>query len=227
MTKEERAAAAGESKDASLWRTAFGLSVLFLACLYFLGIESGMITAGVALLSMLVTSVGVLWHGLGGLWRAFKGRGPLARRSLSRTAMYLGFGLASLVAARLQGNAIDEFRRDLQPGTSLQEALRRLDVLYTGHPGRWRFISLWGTTKELALDDYPKIGAPGDSAVVFTWSAGEAHSTGVVADTAAALSKTRQVWFTFRTDVGFVHFFVILDERGLIKSVSGTTGHQA
>jgi hypothetical protein len=110
---------------------------------------------------------------------------------------------------------------------SVQEALRRLDVLYTRHPNRYRFISLWGTPKELALEDYRRVGSVEGGAVAFTWSSGEVHSTGVVADSGAVLAKSKQVWFTFRGDVGFVHFFVVLDERGLIQSVSQTTGHQA
>lgn len=229
MVKEAPDAMAVESKAVSLWPTAIGLTILLLGGLYFTrSTESGIIGAGVAILSMLVTFLGVLSHGLSGLWKAFRGRGPLARRSFWRATLYLVFGIASFAAARLQGGGtVEEFRSQLQPGISLHEALRRLDALYTAHPRRWRFISLWGSTRELALDDYPKIGRSDDGVAFFTWSSGDVHGAGVLADTAAALSKARQVWFTFRGDVGFVHFFVILDERGLIKSVSETTGHQA
>ena len=109
---------------------------------------------------------------------------------------------------------------------AMPEALRQLDLLYAAHPGRYRFITFWGTAKELALEDYASVGKPGENTVTFTWSSGEAHSVGAVFDTAVALSKSRQVWFTFRGDAGFVHFFVVLDDRGLITSISKTIGHQ-
>lgn len=229
MVKDERGQVASEGKPASLWPTAIGLTVLFLGTFVFVnGVDDLDYFFGVAaLLSMLVTFVGILALGLGGLWAAFKGRGPVARSRLLRAAMYLCFGVASFAAARQHGRDVDDFRTRLQPGTSVQEALRRLDALYTEHPRRWRFISGWGTTQELALADYRKIGQSDDSAVPFTWSRGEPRLPAAVAATAVALSKTKQVWFTFRTDIGFLHFFVTLDERGLIKSVSKSTGHQA
>ena len=219
---------AGKRKPDALWPTASGPTILFLACLYLIrSTESAMVTGMAALLSMLVTVVGIFAHGLFGLWRAFKGGGGLPSRSLARAAMYLLFGVASLTAARLQGNTVQEFRDDLHPGMSLHEGLRRLDAVYLAHPKQWRFVSLWGTAKELTLDDYRRVGKSGEGTVTFIWRAGEARSIGALKDTDDALAKTRQVWFTFRGDVGFVHFFVVLDERGLIKSVSETTGHQA
>lgn len=228
MAQEQPSTATAETKEGPLWPTAVGLAVLVLGGLLFArSIESGIIAAGVALVAMLVTVVGVLFYGVRGLWSLIRGRREAARGSLWRAVMYLVFGVASVVVARQQGGTAEEFRSSLEPGMSMQEALRRLDVLYTQHPRRYRFISLWGTPKDLTLADYRRIGAPGEGSVAFTWTSGEVHSIGVVADTATVLAKSKQVWFTFRADVGFVHFFVVLDDRGLIRSISESTGHQA
>ena len=228
MTQDASTAAASSRGPASLWPTGAGLSVLFLGGLYIVrSTESGMVVAVDALLAMMVTFVGVLGHGLSGLWRAFRGRGAFARNSFLRAGLYLLFGVASFTATRLQGGTVEEFRSGLQPGMTVDETLRRLDALYTQHPKRWRFISLWGTKQELSIGDYRKIGEPGDGAVLFMWQADQSRTSAAMAEAAAALSKTRQVWFTLRTDVGFVHFFVTVDEGGRIKSVSETTGHQA
>lgn len=227
MARSDQTTAAGQDRPASLLPTAMGLTVLFLGSLYLVrSIESGLISGMVALLSGLVAFLGVVGHGLSGLWAGFAGRGAVARRRFSRAAVYLGFGALSFVAARLQGGTVERFRAGLEPGTSLQEVLRRLDALYSEHPRRWRFISLWGTSQDLTLDGYPRIGQTNEGAL-YTWSAGLPRSTGAVAETAAALSRNRQIWFTFRTDVGFVHFFVTLDDRGLVKTISKTIGHQA
>lgn len=231
MAEQTPTTAKSEAKEAPLWPTALGLTLLVLGGLFFVrSIESGLIAAGLALVAGIVTVVGVLFYGVRGLWSLIRGRRDAARGSLFRALLYLVFGIAAVVVARQQGGTASEFRSSLEPGMSMQEALRRLDALYTRHPGRYRFIALWGTPKELTLADYPRIGATGpesEGTASFTWNTGEVHSTGVVADTAAVLAKSRQVWFTFRTDVGFVHFFVVLDDRGLIKSVSETIGHQA
>ncbi|MBX7187134.1 MAG: hypothetical protein K1Y01_18480 [Vicinamibacteria bacterium] len=228
---EQTPTAKSEAKEAPLWPTALGLTLLVLGGLFFVrSIESGLIAAGLALVAMIVTVAGVLFHGVRGLWSLVRGRREGARGGLFRALLYLAFGVAAVVAARQQGGTVAEFRSSLEPGMSMQEAMRRLDALYTRHPSRYRFIAFWGTPRELTLADYPRIGATGpesEGSVSFTWTMGEAHSTGVIADTAAVLARSRQVWFTFRTDVGFVHFFVILDDRGLIRSVSETTGHQA
>lgn len=215
-------------KPASPWPTVITLTVLFLGTASVVGhLDSDYFLGTAVLLSMVVAFAGVIALGTGGVWAAFRGRGPVARSRLLRAAMYLFFGAASLVATRQRGATADDFRTHLQPGTTVQEALRRLDAFYTEHPRRWRFISVWGTTEELALTDYRKIGESGDGTVSLTWSMGEPRPPAALAATAEALSKSRQVWFTFRTDVGFLHFFVTLDEHGLIKSVSKVTGHQA
>lgn len=228
MTEDQPAPATVEKKEAPLWPTAAGLGVLVLGGVLFLrSLESAMMTASLLIVAMAVTLVGVLAHGVRGLWSLIRGRRAAARSSLWRAVLYLVFGIVSLLGARQQGGTVPEFRAGLEPGMSMQEALRRLDILYAAHPGRYRFITLWGTPLELALEDYRKVGSGGDGTTSFTWSSGEVHSAGAVADTAAVLARSRQVWFTFRGDVGFVHFFVILDDRGLIKSVSETTGHQA
>ena len=231
MTQDQEAAPTPEPKEGPLWPTALGLTALVLGGLFFVrSIESGIIAAGVALVAMLVTVGGILFYGVRGLWSLIRGRKDAARGSLWRAVLYLVFGVAAIVVARQQGGTVEEFRSGLEPGMSMQEALRRLDLLYTQHPRRYRFVALWGTPKDLTLEDYGRIGTAGpvgEGSVSFTWTKDEVHSTGVVADTAAVLAKSRQVWFTFRTDVGFVHFFVVLDDRGLIRSVSETTGHQA
>jgi len=227
MAQEPKAAPTVEKKEAPLWPTAVGLGVLVLGgALFVRSIESAMMTAGLLILAMAVTVIGVLAHGLRGLWSLIRGRRDIARGSLWRAVLYLVFGVVSFVGARQQGGTVPEFRAGLEPGMSMQEALRRLDILYTAHPTRYRFITLWGTPNELALNEYQRIGRPGEAGTLFTWSSGEAHSAGAVADTAVVLAKSRQVWFTFRGDVGFIHFFVALDDRGLIKSISETTGHQ-
>ena len=227
MAQDQPTAKTVETREGSLWPTAVGLGVLVLGGLLFVrSLESAMMTAGLLIFAVVVTLAGVLFHGARGLWSLFRGRRDAARGSLWRAVLYLVFGLVSFVGARQQGGSVPEFRAGLEPGMSMQEALRRLDILYTAHPGRYRFITLWGTPNELMLNEYQRIGRPGEAGTLFTWSSGEVHSAGAVADTAAVLAKSKQVWFTFRGDVGFVHFFVVLDDRGLIKSVSETTGHQ-
>lgn len=227
MAQDPPAAATVEKREGPLWPTAVGLGVLVLGSVLFVrSMESAMMTAGILIFAVIVTLAGVLFHGVRGLWSLMRGRRDAARGSLGRAVLYLVFGLAALVGARQQGGSVEEFRAGLEPGMSMQEALRRLDILYTAHPRRFRFITLWGTPNELALTEYQRIGREGEAGTLFTWSSGEVHSAGVVADTAAVLAKSRQVWFTFRGDVGFVRFFVLLDERGLIKSISETTGHQ-
>ncbi len=227
MAQDQPATTTVETKEGPLWPTALGLGVLVLGGVLFVrSLESAMMTASLLIVAMAVTLAGVLAHGVRGLWSLARGRRVAARSSLWRAVLYLVFGIVALVGVRQQGGSVPEFRASLEPGTSMQEALRRLDILYTAHPKRYRFITLWGTPNELTLNDYPRIGREGEAGTLFTWSSGEVHSAGVVADTAAVLAKSRQVWFTFRGDVGFVHFFVVLDERGLIKSISETTGHQ-
>jgi hypothetical protein len=214
-------------REGSLWPTAIGLAVMVLGCVLFVrSIESGILLATAALLCAFVTVMGILFHGLRGLWSLIRGRRPEARGSLIRAVMYLGFGIATFALARSQGGTVDEFRSKLEPNMGMQEALRQLDLLYTAHPSRYRNIGLWGTSKELTLEDYANAEKPGEDSVIFTWSSGETHSPGAVSDTALALSKSRQVWFTFRTDAGLMRFFVVLDDRGLIKSISKTIGHQ-
>lgn len=227
MAQDQPAAPTIETKEAPLWPTAAGLGVLVLGGVLFVrSLESAMMTASLLIVAVAVTLVGVLAHGLRGLWSLMRGRRVAARGSLWRAALYLVFGIVALLGARQQGGSVPEFRSGLAAGMSMQEALRRLDILYTAHPRRYRFITLWGTPNELTLNEYPRIGRDGEAGTLFTWSSGEVHSAGAVADTAAVLAKSRQVWFTFRGDAGFVHFFVLLDERGLIKSISETTGHQ-
>ena len=227
MAQDQPAAATSETKEAPLWPTAVGLGVIVLGGVLFVrSLESALMTASLLIVAMAVTLVGILAHGVRGLWSLVRGRRVAARGSLWRAVLYLVFGIVAFVGARQQGGSVPEFRAGLQPGMSMQEALRRLDILYTAHPRRYRFITLWGTPNELRLDEYQRIGREGEAGTLFMWSSGEVHSPGVVADTAAVLAKSRQVWFTFRGDVGFVHFFVLLDERGLIKSISETTGHQ-
>ena len=228
MAQDPPAAATSVTKDAPLWPTAVGLGVLVTGGVLFVrSIESAMMTAGLLMVAMAVTLVGILVHGVRGLWSLIRGRRDAARGSLWRAVLYLVFGIVAVVGARQQGGSVPEFRSGLEPGMSMQEALRRLDILYTAHPRRYRFISLWGTPNELTINEYQRIGREGEAGTLFMWSSGEVHSAGAVADTAAVLAKSRQVWFTFRGDVGFVHFFVTLDDRGLIKSISETTGHQA
>jgi hypothetical protein len=227
MAQDQPAAPTPEPKEAPMWPTALGLGVLVTGGVLFVrSLESAMMTAGLLIFAVIVTLAGVLFHGVRGLWSLMRGRRVAARSSLWRAVLYLAFGLVAFVGARQQGGSVPEFRASLEPGMSVQEALRRLDILYTAHPRRYRFITLWGTPNELGLNEYTRIGKPGEAGTLFTWSSGEVHSPGVVADTAAVLAKSRQVWFTFRGDAGFVHFFVLLDERGLIKSISETTGHQ-
>lgn len=227
MAQDQPAAPTAEKKEGPLWPTAVGLGVIVLGGILFVrSLESAMMTASLLIVAMAVTLVGILAHGVRGLWSLFRGRRDAARGSLWRAVLYLVFGIVALVGARQQGGSVPEFRSGLQPGMSMQEALRRLDILYTAHPRRYRFITIWGTPNELALTEYPRVGRDGEAGTLFMWSSGEVHSAGAVADTAAVLAKSRQVWFTFRGDVGFVHFFVLLDERGLIKSISETTGHQ-
>ena len=228
MAQDQPAAATVETKEGPLWPTAVGLGVLVLSGILFVrSLESAMMTASLLIVAMAVTLIGMLAHGVRGLWSLIRGRRVAARGSLWRAVLYLVFGIVAFAGARQQGGSVPEFRSGLAPGMSMQEALRRLDILYTAHPGRYRFITLWGTPNELTLKEYPRIGKPGEAGTLFTWSSGEVHSAGAVADTAAVLAKSKQVWFTFRGDVGFVHFFVTLDDRGLIKSISETTGHQA
>jgi len=228
MPQDPKETPVAEPRQGPLWPTAIGLSVLVLGCVFFVRrIESGILMTGLVLLTTSVTVVGILFHGVRGMWSLTRGRHPAARGSLLRAIMYLAFGIASFAAARSQGGSVEEFRSHLEPAVGVQEALRRLDLLYTAHPGRYPSISLWGTARELALGDYANVGKPGESSVTFTWTSGEARSVGAVADIALVLSKSRQVWFTFRTDKGFVQFFVLLDDRGLIKSISETIGHPA
>jgi hypothetical protein len=228
MAQDQPATTTVEEKEGRLWPTAVGLGVLVLGGVLFVrSLESAMMTAGLLIFAVVVTLGGVLFHGVRGLWSLMRGRRDAARGSLWRAVLYLVFGIVAFVGARQQGGSVPEFRASLEPGMSMQEALRRLDLLYTAHPRRYRFITLWGTPNELTINEYPRIAKEGEAGTLFTWKSGEVHSSGVVSDTAAVLSKSRQVWFTFRGDVGFVHFFVTLDERGLIKSISETTGHQA
>ena len=227
MAQDQPPPVAVEKKEGPLWPTALGLGVLVLGGILFVrSLESAMVAAGLLIFAVIVTLAGVLFHGVRGLWSLMRGRREAARSRMWRAVLYLVFGLVAFVGARQQGGSVEEFRGGLEPGMSMQEALRRLDVLYTAHPKRYRFITLWGTPNELALNEYPRVAKAGEAGTLFTWSSGEVHSAGAVADTAAVLAKSRQVWFTFRGDVGFVHFFVVLDERGLIKSISETTGHQ-
>jgi hypothetical protein len=228
MANDKPATPAAEPREASLWPTAMGLGVLVLGCILFVrSIESRILVGTVVLLASSVSVAGILFHGVRGLWSLLRGRRPAARGSLLRAVMYLAFGMASFAASRNQGGTVEEFRAQLEPAMGVQEALRRLDLLLAAHPARYRSISFWGTPKELASEEYESAGKPGEGSVIFTWSSGEVRSTGAVADIALVLSKSRQVWFTFSTDTGLVRFFVVLDDRGLIKSVSGTIGHQA
>jgi len=227
MAQDQPATATVEKKEAPMWPTAVGLAVLVTGGVLFVrSLESALMTASLLIVAMAITLFGILFHGVRGLWSLMRGRRDAARGRLWRAVLYLVFGIVALMGARQQGGSVPEFRASLEPGMSMQEALRRLDLLYTAHPRRYRFITLWGTPNELTINEYPRIGREGEAGTLFTWKSGEVHSSGVVADTAAVLSKSRQVWFTFRGDVGFVHFFVTLDERGLIKSISETTGHQ-
>jgi hypothetical protein len=218
----------GEMPDAdkppSLSPTAVGLAVLFLGSLYlFVQMDDGFFSLGAGVLSLLVALTGAITFGLSGLWAASMGCRSLARSRFSRAALYLCVGVAVVIVVRQHGRALDDFRRQLAPGTSVPEAIRRLDALYTLHPNRWRYISGSGISQELALADDRRIGT---SDAHFTWWRGTPRTPAELTATAEALSKTRQVWFTFRGEVGFLHFFVTLDERGLIESVSESTGHQ-
>ena len=228
MSENPSAPPIGEKQPKPLWPTAAGLALLFAVLLAMVRLtEWSMFVATTALLSILVSLGGVLAHAFSGVGRALRRRGALARDSFARAGLYLLFGIVSLVAARIQGGAVDDFRRGLQPGMRVDEALTRFDALYLEHPRRWRYISVWGTPEELALSDYRKIGEEREGVVTFTWRAEPARTSEELAREASVLSKCRQVWFTLRTDVGFVHFFVNLDANGRIQSVSETTGHQA
>jgi hypothetical protein len=227
MAQDPEATPVAGTREPPLWPTAAGLAVLVLGGVWFIrSLESAMMTAGLLVIATAITLAGVLFHGVRGLWSLIRGRRDAARGRLGRAVLYLVFGIVAFVGARQQGGSAPEFRAGLEPGMSIHEALRRLDLLYAAHPARYRSITIWGTSKELALEDYASMGKPGENTATFTWSSGETHSTGAVADTALVLSKSRQVWFTFRTDVGFVHFFVVLDDRGLITTISKTIGHQ-
>ena len=165
MTQGKPAAAATPKVPKPLWPTATGLVVLFLGCLYLeRTTESSMVAVLTALLSLPVTLGGVLGHGLVGLGRAFRRRGPLARNSFSRAGLYLAFGVASVASPRLQCGNIDRFRADLRPGTSIQETLRRLDIVYTQHPKNrsLRFI-------RLCSDSSAAVGAAERRAESFAW----------------------------------------------------------
>ena len=228
MAQDQPAVPTPKPKEAPIWPTAVGLGVLVLSGVLFVrSLESAMMTASLLIVAMAVTLVGILAHGVRGLWSLFRGRRDAARGSLWRAVLYLAFGIVAFAGARQQGGSVPEFRSGLQPGMSMQEALRRLDILYTAHPRRYRFITLWGTPNELTLDEYPRVGRDGEAGTLFMWSSGEVHSAGAVADTAAVLSKSQQARFTFRRDVGFVPLFVLLHSLRGIHSISPATGNQA
>jgi hypothetical protein len=204
-----------------LRRTAVALGILAAVDVGIMGEMGG------GVLSFFVALIGAVLLVPAALWSGLRGSPVLARNRALRAGMYLLLGAVALGAVRFRAQPLNEFRSGLTPGMSVLEVLRRLDALYQEHPRRWTYITGWGTTREFDLKDADQAARTPDTLPGFRWYAGTARTPQDLQVQAQTLSKARQVWFTLRTGVGYLHFFVSLDETGRVRSVSALTGHQA
>jgi hypothetical protein len=151
----------------------------------------------------------------------------MARKRALRAGIYVVLGASALAAPRFRAQAFNDFHQHLTPGMSVLDVLQRLDAVYAQHPRRWTFVAVWGTTDDFGLEDVHKAAQAGEPLGAFTWYAGKPRTSTQLEADAKALAKARQVWFTFRTQVGYLQFFVALDAAGRVQAVSKVTGHQA
>ncbi len=202
-------------------RTAVALGLLFLVDVWLMGeMSSGLLSLCVAVVGMAVLLVGALWA-------AVRGGAAMARSRTLRAGVYVLLGASALVALRVRAQAFNDFHRHLTSGMSVLEVLQRVDAMYARHPQRWTFIGIWGTTHEFALEDVHEATQAADNLAAFTWYGSKPRTSSELEADATALAKARQVWFTFRTQVGYLQFFVALDHAGRVQAVSKVTGHQA
>jgi len=203
-----------------LRRTAVALGALFLLDAGIMGEMSG----GVLCLFVAVIGVAVLL--VGALWAAVRGGAAMARSRAMRAGIYVVLGVSALAALRFRAKAFEDFHQHLMPGMSVQVVLERLDALYAQHPRRWTYIRVWGTTQEFRLEDVHKAAQTPDPVGGVTWYGSTSRTPTELEEHAKDLAKARQIWFTFRTGIGYLQFFVVLDNGGRVQTISNVTGHQ-
>jgi hypothetical protein len=181
---------------------------------------------GGGIVSLVVAAVGFVLLVPGALFALFHGQVACARSRALRACLYLLLGVSALVAMRSRTQPFADFRESLKPGMSVGDVVRRLDQVYARNPGSCPYVAAWGTTHEFRLEDAQTAAQAVDNLEGFTWHAGETRTSAQLERQAQVLAGARQIWFTFRTGVGYLHFFVALDGAGRVRGVSETAGHQ-
>jgi len=176
---------------------------------------------GSGLLSLLVALVGFAILVAGGLWAAARHRAADARSRLARAAVFVLLGAATFAVIRSHPAA--ELHRELRPGMSIHEVLRRLDDYVARTSRRWFWVSGWGTS-EPRCERHHAAGEVGGTAA-FTWRGDGTRTPADLSAAGASLATARQAWFTLRGHVGYVHLSVTLDGSGRVLAVCDLTGH--
>jgi hypothetical protein len=201
-------------------RTIFVLGLLFLVDVWLMGNMGG------GVLSTLVGMCGCAVFLVAALRARVGGTSALARNRALRAGLYLLLAVAAVGVMRYRARAFDAFHQRLTAGMSVLEVLQEADAVYARHPTRWSHISVWGTRHDFGLPDATAAARAPDNIAGVTWYANTPRSARDLESAANTLAPARQIWFTFRTGVGYLHFFVTL-KAGRVESVSEVTGHQA
>ena len=201
------------------WRTLIAVGLVYA---FDFGVMRGL--PGHGLLSILVATAGALALLAGAVWAAVRGGPALARSRAMRAALHVALGAAAILTMRTRAQPLGDFHAGLKPGMSVADALRSLDAAYARDPRQWMFVAVWGTARSWKLGEAHEAARAADAGPVFNWHGPQGPAAAAAA--ANALGKARQVWFTFRTANGHLHFFVTLDEAGRVREVSPIEGHQ-
>lgn len=201
-------------------RTIVVLGLIFLVDVWLLENMGG------GVLSTLVGACGCAVFVVAALRAGIGGHAPLARNRVLRAGLYLLLGVAAVGVMRYRAHAFEAFHERLTAGMTVLDVLKEADAAYARHPTRWRYVAFWGTRHDFALEDSTAAAQATDNLAGATWYAGTPRGAGDLEAAAATLGPARQVWFTFRTGVGYLHFYVTLKDAR-VETVSDVTGHQA
>ena len=203
----------------------FGRTVILLGLIFLVDVWL-MRNMGGGVLSTLVGAFGCAAFLVAALRARVGGTPALARNRVLRAGLYLVLAIAAVAVMRYRARVFDAFHERLEAGMSVLEVLQETDALYARHPTRWSHISVWGTLHDFALQDATAAAQAPDNIAGATWYSNTPRGPRDLESTANALAPARQIWFTLRTGVGYLHFFVTL-KSGRVESVSEVTGHQA
>jgi hypothetical protein len=204
-----------------LRRTIAILAVIFLVDVWMMdGLGGGA-------LSVLVGGAGCAILLVAAIWAGVRGRNVVVRSRILRAGLYAFLAAAAIGTLRYRARALEQFHEGLSTGMSVLEVLQGVDRLYTQHPRRWTHIAVWGTMQEYSLADATAAARAPDGIAGATWYAETPHTAADLGSIAKRLAAARQIWFTFRAGVGYLHFFVRLNQSGRVEFVSEVTGHQA